>query len=1022
MSILLSVLLLLMGSINAFAAGGAVSIGDDNSETLFTGSASSHYLVLSSNGVVSAWGENTYGQCGAEPCDEITEINYIDFENKIVKIAAGNGFSIALDENNTAWGWGNNIKFQLGISRPTGPGTPTQFSSPTKIADNIVDIAAGEDFSVLLNEDGEVLFSGMGNANTLRVFNFPEIDGLIPKINFITANYNNIVAIGENNLVFHWKSEMKSAEVIELTDVDEVQSAVVGEEHIIIRCLNGENIDFYAYGDNSKNQLGIPDLLSVTEPVLVLSIPYDENQIINEFAGEYCTVVNVWDTLSAGNLMTEYCWGTDYCLFENEPTINRTVITEPESFMVDYQIIALGEQNHLAFNFITNDIVLFGLDNEPEIFPLIEADEEINTMYEYQYQDVEYHTYNLNFIELKEEMFSDENTEYDESTETYSDKYSYWEFVNEHQFRVKVKDFINGLGNSRFNPAISTIILSKEVTGENRNIGTYGPSIWNFNIQDEIFKTEVMEINHGDEDGTEIVVSAYILKNRAEAPLSIPSDVKVFYENPGTITEDTKLGLYLYGLPEGTTGIITDISDNTFKITLSGNSTEDMDYDSVIRLCYIRTEENQDEGELVGDYNLNEVSVLAGEGKLSGFSIKASENTPEKLIVSGSLTKGKENGKIINASISGGNFAKTLSLESWDILGVDGVSISSIERTDDNNVRITLSGNSTDKYTDAELKIRCDASQYSDSRVYDEDTGMYMESELLSENHIAVVRQSKDSGNSVSSTIAKPTSSIESGEVVKGTMVELLSTVNNSKIYYTTDGTQPTTQSALYQTPIEITGDVTIKFISVLGSRKSSVQTVTYTVKSADINLKENAEEIQYIEVTDNRFNPDEAMSRYEILSALNNLFDIENLNVKSEFTDVDNKYLPLVDLFVGAGIIEGYPNDSFRGDSGITRAEFVKVLSIMLNAEVSDETVFDDISGHWCEKYINGFVTLGWLRGYPDGSFRPDNMITKAEVITVLNRIANKNTEDADPIVFDDVLDNHWAYGDICAAIKVMY
>ena len=167
-SILICLLLFMMTSLNTFAAGGAISISDDSSATLFTGSASSHYLILSSNGVVSAWGDNSFGQCGTEPCDTITDINYIDFESKIIKVVAGNGFSIALDENNTAWGWGNNLEFQLGISRPTSAGTPTQFSSPQRIADNIIDIEAGEGFSILLNENGGRLLSGLGKCRYIK--------------------------------------------------------------------------------------------------------------------------------------------------------------------------------------------------------------------------------------------------------------------------------------------------------------------------------------------------------------------------------------------------------------------------------------------------------------------------------------------------------------------------------------------------------------------------------------------------------------------------------------------------------------------------------------------------------------------------------------------------------------------------------------------------------------------------------------------------------------------------------------
>lgn len=745
--ILFLIMALMLSQTNVYADGGYVNIGDSNAATLFTGSASSHYLLLSSNGIVSAWGDNTYGQCGAEPCEDVAEINYIDFENKIIKVLAGNDFSIALDENNVAWGWGNNGKFQLGIPRFTSTESLTYFSSPEKISENIIDIAVGENFSVLLNENGEVLFSGMGNANTLEVVDFPIINGQLPQIKFITANFDNIVAVDENNLIFYWKSDMQSIEMIDIPQVDEVQSAVAGKEHLIIKCLNGENVEFYARGDNSKNQLGVLDILTAIEPVLTLSIPYDEEQTIKEFAGEYYTVINVWNNLSERDLMTEYRWGTDCWSFEDEQTVDKITIAEPEIYMVDYQTVALGSEQNIGFGFVTNHIILFG-DDTPCMIPLIEADEEMSTMYEYQYKDVEYHIYNVNFIKLNEETFSEENAAFDESTGSYSDRYLYWEFVNENQFRVKIKNFINGLGNSRYNPSISTIILSKGVTGENRDIGTYGASVWNFSGANETFKADSVEIDHGSENGTELTVSAYMMSMRENVPLNMPPDTAVYYESPGEITENTKLGLYLYGLPEGTTGTIADIKDNTFKITLSGNSVADMDYDSAIKLCYIRASGSQDCGGIVGDYDLEEVSIFARECNLSGFTIKAVENTPEILTVSGSLTKGKENGKIIDVSISGGTFSENLTAESWGIEGINGVSIGSVERIDNNNAKLVLAGNSTGSYSNAELWVVCDASQYSDSRVYDEDAGKYIGTELISENSVFVTKQSKKSNNS----------------------------------------------------------------------------------------------------------------------------------------------------------------------------------------------------------------------------------------------------------------------------------
>lgn len=1004
-------IVVLLGSGSVYAVGGDVSIGDDSPEILFTGSASSHYLLLSSNGVVSAWGDNTYGQCGAEPCSEISEINYIDFDSRIVKVAAGNDFSIVLDEDNTAWGFGNNQKFQLGISRPTAPGAPTEFYTPTEISKNIVDIAAGDNFSVLLNNTGEVMLSGLGKMHTQEIV----YDDTNSPAKSVYANENSFAVVTADNKIYYQKSDGVSGSLFEFDENIEIQSVSVGDQHLSIVCKNGENTEIYTCGENSKGQLGVPDIQESDTPVLVCSVPYEENQTVNVFCGEFYTIADVYTNLSASDSITQYQWGTDIVSLENQAVVKNTFVV-PETYSREYQFIDVGANSGIAFDFTNNSILTYN-DNDVKVIPIIEPTENIATMYPYQYEDTEYQTYNVNFIKLNEEKFADDGKLYDEYTQVYSDKYAHWEFVNEHQFKVKIKNFINGLGNSNYNPAISAITLSKEATGENRIVGTFGPSIWNFNTGRDSFESEKTEVNHGSEDGTVLTVSAFINNMRDDLPLNIPTDIDVYYEPPGEITENTKLGLYIYGLPQGTTASVSDISENTFKITLSGNSVSDLDYDSELKICYIRAEDGTDSG-VVGDIDLNSVSVFAGERALRGFLIKVTENTPEILTLSGSLTKGRENGKTITAAISGGTFSENLNAGNWTVIGVNNVNISDIERLNDNTAKLILSGNSEDKYTSAELKVICKSTEYTDSRVYDEDTGNFLYADLTSENHISVERQRQSSGGSISTSVAKPTASIFSGEVTKGTAVELKATGQNIKIYYTTDGTTPTEQSNLYTEPIIVNADMTIKFIAVSSTGKSTVQTATYTVKHASINLKADADTIKYIAADGNMFYPDEAISRYEILESLNCLFDIEDINAQSDFSDVSDEYENIVNLFVGAEIIEGYPDKTFKGSAGITRAEFIKMLSYMLNYESDDESAeYTDVSGHWCENYIAAFSKSGLLKGYPDGTFKPDNIITRAEAVVILNRIANIKPINIDENFFDDVTNAHWAYGNIYAA-----
>jgi alpha-tubulin suppressor-like RCC1 family protein len=303
-------IMLLLSAVNVFAVSGAVYVGDDSAEMMFTGSVSSHYLLLSSNGVLSAWGDNTYGQCGAPACDTLTDINYIDFDDKIVKVSAGNEFSLALDENNTVWGWGNNSEGQLGISR-TEDSSQQYFDTPQKITDNITDIAAGEGFSVFLTDSGEVLLSGMNK--TLDTIDFPERNGEKPKIKLIAAGYDNVAAVDENNVVYYLKADIGKTEITELPENETVQAAAVGMEHLVFKCLNGDNTDIYTYGDNTKYQLGTGSTELTDAPVRTLSLPRSEyeNVNVNVYAGKYNTVVNAWNNMSFYDNVTEYTWGTD---------------------------------------------------------------------------------------------------------------------------------------------------------------------------------------------------------------------------------------------------------------------------------------------------------------------------------------------------------------------------------------------------------------------------------------------------------------------------------------------------------------------------------------------------------------------------------------------------------------------------------------------------------------------------------------------------------------------------------------
>ena len=122
-----------------------------------------------------------------------------------------------------------------------------------------------------------------------------------------------------------------------------------------------------------------------------------------------------------------------------------------------------------------------------------------------------------------------------------------------------------------------------------------------------------------------------------------------------------------------------------------------------------------------------------------------------------------------------------------------------------------------------------------------------------------------------------------------------------------------------------------------------------------------------------------------------------------SSYTDVsvNNWFNNAVCTLSNAGIISGYPDGSFKPNSKITRAEFATIASRFFDIEASGVDAFPDISGHWAEKYINEAAAAGIINGYEDGTFRPQKLITRAEAMTMVNRTLGRAPE-KDHLLYD--------------------
>ena len=261
--------------------------------------------------------------------------------------------------------------------------------------------------------------------------------------------------------------------------------------------------------------------------------------------------------------------------------------------------------------------------------------------------------------------------------------------------------------------------------------------------------------------------------------------------------------------------------------------------------------------------------------------------------------------------------------------------------------------------------------------------------------------------------------SVSSGQIVAGRGVELNTSTEEATIYYTTDGSTPTSASSVYTEPIIVSEAMTIKaYAAKAGMRDSAVVTYTYSVREAEMGLAADAAETRFIAAyEDGTFKPDQAITRYEMLEALDRVLAIEEVPASLELTDVSEEYKALVDKYIGAGIIEGHDDGTFGGEQGLTRAEFVKIMAIVLGTGESEAgSEYSDCAGHWADGWIATFTTAGYLYGNGDGTFEPDREMTRAEFTAIVNRIVGKRTTSVPP-VFDDVPSSHWAYKDIMSA-----
>ena len=189
----------------------------------------------------------------------------------------------------------------------------------------------------------------------------------------------------------------------------------------------------------------------------------------------------------------------------------------------------------------------------------------------------------------------------------------------------------------------------------------------------------------------------------------------------------------------------------------------------------------------------------------------------------------------------------------------------------------------------------------------------------------------------------------------------------------------------------------------------------------------------------DGSFRAGNAITRAEISMILFRLLDsaYKNEPQSDRFDDVvaGRWYAQAINYLASRNILRGFPDGDFRPNAQITRAELTAVMSRFFEMQVDGNMNFSDVSeSHWAFAYINNANSRGWVTGFPEGDFRPNNATSRAEAVTLINRVLervpnptaiNYHLDDYldGELLFDDLGRTHWAYYQIMeAAVERIY
>jgi uncharacterized repeat protein (TIGR02543 family) len=188
----------------------------------------------------------------------------------------------------------------------------------------------------------------------------------------------------------------------------------------------------------------------------------------------------------------------------------------------------------------------------------------------------------------------------------------------------------------------------------------------------------------------------------------------------------------------------------------------------------------------------------------------------------------------------------------------------------------------------------------------------------------------------------------------------------------------------------------------------------------------ENGEFVWYIQGDDQgNARADDHVTRAEIAVVFYRLLADPNKGdpIEGAYPDVESGmwYAQAINRLTEMGILTGYPDGTFRPNGFITRAELTAIIARLEKLTLETTNPFADVTdAHWAHGYISAVYIKGWVSGYPGGTFKPDALASRAEAVKMINAELGREY-DAEKLPtespFPDLDTTHWAYGEIIAA-----